>query len=89
MKTKAEIITKKGNTLRLEGISALQTAGATNLLEREKRLNRQQRKTIIGWLGKGRVQTLVEGIQKIEARIRQDSMQGKKSEPISRYRSQI
>lgn len=83
MKTQTEIYTKKGNTLRLIGLAALEEMGEQRLIELEKRLNRQQRKTLIGWLGKGRVQTLVEGLEKIEQRIEKDSMQGRRKDAHS------
>jgi len=78
MKSRTEVYTRKGNILRLQGLEMLKSAKNTRLLRIEAELNRQQRKTVIGWLGKGRVQSLIEGLDKIQKRIEQDSQQGKK-----------
>ena len=40
-------------------------------------LNRHQRLMVRGWLGKGRVTTVEEGLEKILKRIEKDSQQGK------------
>ena len=76
MSTKGERITRKGNLLRLQGLEVLRAANNTRMLTVESSLNRQQRKTVIGWLGKGRVQSLIEGLEKIQERIAKDSSQG-------------
>ena len=41
-------------------------------------LNLQQKEMVEGWLRKGRVQNLTEGLDKIQARIAQDNEQGRR-----------
>lgn len=49
-------------------------------------LNRHQHLMIRGWLGKGRVTTIREALDKMQRRIEQDNQQGKKEtrDPVSK-----
>ena len=61
-----------------EGKIEVQEEERLRLLDIYTSLNRQQRLMVSGWLRKGRVDNIVEGLNKINARIKKDSEQGRR-----------
>lgn len=78
--------TDKGWQLLTEGLRVLRIENElldipnpeiSRLLTIEQALNKHQRNMVVGWLGKGRIGTVTEALEKIQKRIDQDNQQGK------------
>lgn len=68
-----ERIHKRGQELLKIGLTADASAQ-----RRYRRLNPHQKGMIVGWLGKLKVWSVAEGLNKVERRIQKDSIQGKR-----------
>lgn len=79
MPSRSEIIRDKGQVVLNETLPSLDNPIWDAL-------NRQQRLMVRGWLGKGRVSSLEEALDKIQKRIEQDNLQGVRNDqdPISK-----
>lgn len=72
MKT-SERIHKRGKELLRIGLTA-----DTSAQSRYQRLNPHQKGMVLGWLGKLKVWSVTEGLDRVEARIQKDNIQGKR-----------